>query len=144
MAGETVITIMGNLTADPELRYTSSGMAVVNFRIAATSKQWDKNQNKMVDKDPLFMRCTAFREFAENVAESLCKGDRVIATGSLRQNSYENKEGQKVTTIELNVDEVGPSLRFAQTTIQKNARKGQNNHSEIAQNRNLNNDQPPF
>lgn len=117
MAGETVITVIGNLTADPELRYTQNGLAVANFTIASTPREFDRQANDWKDGDALFMRCTAWREFAEHVAGSLTKGSRVIASGRLRQRSYETKEGEKRSSIELDVDEIGPSLRYATAQV---------------------------
>jgi single-strand DNA-binding protein len=112
MAGDTVITVVGNLTADPELRFTASGAAVASFTVASTPRTFDKGANEWKDGEALFLRCSAWRQLAENVAESLTKGTRVIAQGRLQQRSYE-KDGQKRTVIELEVDEIGPSLRFA-------------------------------
>jgi len=117
MAGDTTLTIVGNLTADPELRYTQNGLAVANFTIASTPRRFDKASNEWVDEDALFMRCTLWREFAEHVAGSLTKGARVVATGRLKQRSYETKEGEKRTAIELEVDEIGPSLRYATAQV---------------------------
>ena len=117
MAGETIITVVGNLTADPELRYTQNGLAVANFTIASTPRTFDKNTNEWKDGDALFLRASVWREFAEHVAGSLTKGSRVIAQGRLTQRSYETKEGEKRTTIEFEVDEIGPSLRYATATV---------------------------
>jgi single-strand DNA-binding protein len=117
MSGETIITVVGNLTADPELRYTQSGLAVANFTIASTPKVFDKTSNETKDGDPLFLRVSVWREFAEHVAGSLTKGSRVIAQGRLKQRSYETKEGEKRTSIELEVDAIGPDLRFATASI---------------------------
>lgn len=117
MAGETIITVVGNLTADPELRYTQNGLAVANFTIASTPKVFDRGSNDWKDGDALFLRASVWREFAEHVAGSLTKGARVIATGRLKQRSYETKEGEKRTSIELEVDEIGPSLRFATAQV---------------------------
>jgi single-strand DNA-binding protein len=116
---ETPLTIIGNLTADPELRYTQSGLAVANFTIASTSKIFDKQTNEWKDGDALFMRASCWREFAEHVAGSLTKGSRVVATGRLKQRSYDDREGNKRTAIELEVDEIGPSLRYATATVQR-------------------------
>lgn len=113
MSGETIICIVGNLTADPELRYTQNGLAVANFTIASTPKKFDRQKNEWVDEEALFMRCSVWREFAENVAQSLQKGSRVIAQGRLKQRSFENQSGEKRTVIELEIDEIGPSLRYA-------------------------------
>lgn len=117
MAGEAVITVIGNLTADPELRFTPSGAAVANFTVASTPRIYDRNTSEWKDGDPLFMRCSIWREAAENVAESLTKGTRVIATGRLVQRSYDTREGEKRTVVELQVDEVAPSLRYATAKV---------------------------
>src|SRR5687768_11361481 len=117
MAGETVITVIGNLTGDPELRFTPSGAAVANFTVASTPRTFDRQSNEFKDGDTLFMRCSIWREAAENVAESLTKGTRVIVTGRLVQRSYETREGEKRTVVELQVDEVGPSLRYASAKV---------------------------
>lgn len=124
MAGETIITVVGNLTADPELRYTQGGLAVANFTIASTAKVFDKQTNDWKDGDALFMRASCWRDFAEHVAGSLTKGMRVVATGRLKQRSYETKEGEKRTSLELDVDEIGPSLRYATAAV---TRTGQSN-----------------
>jgi single-strand DNA-binding protein len=117
MAGETIITVVGNLTADPELRYTQNGLAVANFTIASTPRTFDRAANDWKDGDALFLRASCWREFAEHVAGSLTKGSRVVATGRLKQRSYETKEGEKRTSIELEVDEIGPSLRYATAQV---------------------------
>lgn len=124
MAGETVITVVGNLTADPELRYTQNGLAVANFTIASTPRNFDRASNEFKDGETLFLRASVWREFAEQVAGSLTKGSRVIATGRLKQRSYETKEGEKRTSIELEVDEVGPSLRYATAQVTRTSRDG--------------------
>ena len=124
MAGETVITIIGNLTNDPELRFTPSGAAVANFTIASTPRQFDRQANEWKDGDTLFMRCSIWRDAAENVAESLTKGTRVIASGRLVQRSYETREGEKRTVVELQVDEIGPSLRYASAKVTRAQRSG--------------------
>jgi single-strand DNA-binding protein len=124
MAGETVITVVGNLTADPELRFTPSGAAVANFTVASTPRTFDRASNEWKDGDALFMRCSVWRQAAENVAESLTRGARVVVTGRLKQRSYETKEGEKRTVVELEVDEIGPSLRYATAKINKTARGG--------------------
>jgi single-strand DNA-binding protein len=121
VAGETIITVVGNLTADPELRYTQSGLAVANFTIASTPRSFDRASNEWKDGDALFLRASVWREFAEHVASSLTKGSRVIAQGRLKQRSYETKEGEKRTTIELEVDEIGPSLRYATAQVTRSA-----------------------
>lgn len=117
MAGETIITVVGNLTADPELRYTQNGLAVANFTIASTPRTFDRQANDWKDGEALFLRASCWREFAEHVASSLTKGSRVVATGRLKQRSYETKEGEKRTAIELEVDEIGPSLRYATAQV---------------------------
>jgi len=124
MAGETVITVVGNLTSDPELRYTQNGLAVANFTIASTPRNFDRASNEWKDGEALFLRASVWREFAEHVASSLTKGARVIATGRLKQRSYETKEGEKRTAIELEVDEIGPSLRYATATVSRAASSG--------------------
>lgn len=117
MAGETVITVVGNLTSDPELRYTQSGLAVANFTIASTPRHFDKATNDWKDDDALFLRASVWRDFAEHVAASLTKGTRVIAQGSLKQRSYETKEGEKRTSMELDVTSIGPDLQWATATV---------------------------
>lgn len=124
MAGDTVITVVGNLTGDPELRFTPSGAAVANFTIASTPRTFDRQSNEWKDGDTLFMRCSIWREAAENVAESLTKGMRVIAQGRLVQRSYETREGEKRTVVELQVDEVGPSMRYASAKVTRAQRSG--------------------
>lgn len=124
MAGDTVITVIGNLTADPELRFTPSGAAVANFTVASTPRSFDRQTNEWKDGDTLFMRCSIWREAAENVAESLTKGMRVIVQGRLVQRSYETREGEKRTVVELQVDEVGPSLRSASAKVTRAQRSG--------------------
>jgi|SRR5690606_1215823 len=118
-AGDITITVVGNLTDDPELRFTPSGAAVAKFRIASTPRYMDRQTNEWKDGDPLFLTCNLWRQAAENVAESLQRGTRVIATGRLRQRSYETREGEKRTVMELEVDEIGPSLRYATAKVQK-------------------------
>ncbi|OIJ36126.1 single-stranded DNA-binding protein [Rothia kristinae] len=127
MAGETIITVVGNLTADPELRFTPSGAAVANFTIASTPRTFDRQTNEWKDQEALFLRCSIWREAAENVAESLTKGQRVIAQGRLKARSYETKEGERRTSMELDVDEIGPSLRFATASVNRNQRSGGGN-----------------
>jgi single-strand DNA-binding protein len=126
MAGETVITVVGNLTSDPELRYTQNGLAVANFTIASTPRTLDRASNEWKDGEALFLRASVWREFAEHVASSLTKGSRVIVQGRLKQRSYETKEGEKRTSFELDVDEIGPSLRYAtaQVTRAASSREG--------------------
>jgi len=124
MAGDTVITVIGNLTSDPELRWTPSGAAVANFTIASTPRTLDRETQEWKDGEALFLRCSVWREAAENAAESLTRGSRVMAQGRLKQRSFETKEGEKRTVIELEVDEIGPSLRYATATVSKAARSG--------------------
>lgn len=119
MAGETLVTLVGNLTAEPELRYTQNGLAVVNFTIASTPKVFDRQANAMKDGEAMFMRCTVWREFAEHVAQSLTKGSRVIAQGRLGQRSYESTSGEKRTTYEVEIDAIGPDLRFATVVVER-------------------------
>lgn len=121
---ETVITVVGNLTADPELRWTQNGLAVANFTIASTPRTFDKQKGEYVDGDALFLRASVWREFAEHVAGSLTKGSRVIAHGRLRQRSYQDRDGQQRTSIELEVDEIGPSLRYATAQITRSQGQG--------------------
>lgn len=122
MAGETVITVVGNLTADPELRFTPSGAAVANFTVASTPRTFDRQSGEWKDGEALFLRCNVWRQPAENVAESLTRGMRVMVSGRLRQRSFETREGEKRTVMELEVDEVGPSLRYATAKINKVSR----------------------
>jgi single-strand DNA-binding protein len=117
MAGETIITVVGNLTADPELRYTQNGLAVANFMIASTPRTFDRQANEWKDGEALFLRASVWREFAEHVSQSLSKGSRVIAQGRLKQRSFETQQGEKRTVIELEVDEIGPSLRYATAQV---------------------------
>jgi single-strand DNA-binding protein len=124
MAGETVITVIGNLTGDPELRFTPSGAAVASFTVASTPRTLDKASNEWKDGEALFLRCSIWRQAAENVAESLTKGMRVIVSGRLQQRSYETKEGEKRTVIELQVDEIGPSLKYATAKVNRTTRGG--------------------
>jgi single-strand DNA-binding protein len=122
MAGDTTITVIGNLTADPELRFTPSGAAVANFTVASTPRTFDRASGEWKDGEALFLRCNIWRQAAENVAESLTRGMRVIVSGRLRQRSFETREGEKRTVIELEVDEVGPSLRYATAKVNKASR----------------------
>jgi single-strand DNA-binding protein len=124
VAGETIITVVGNLTADPELKFTQSGAAVTSFTVASTPRTFDKASGEWKDGDALFLRCSVWRQVAENVAESLVRGSRVLVTGRLRQRSFETREGEKRTVIELEVDEIGPSLRYATTKVNKVTRDG--------------------
>jgi single-strand DNA-binding protein len=125
MAGETTITVVGNLTSDPELRFTPGGHAVANFTIASTPRTFDPKANEWKDGETLFLRASLWRDPAENVAESLTKGTRVIVTGRLKSRTYETKEGEKRTVIELEVDEIGPSLRYAMAKVMRKARADQ-------------------
>lgn len=122
MAGETTITVVGTLTADPELRFTPSGAAVANFTVASNSRRYDKQSGEWKDDDALFMRCSIWRQAAENVAESLVKGTRVIVMGRLKQRSYETREGEKRTVMEVEVEEIGPSLKWATAKVNKVSR----------------------
>ncbi|MHA7240565.1 single-stranded DNA-binding protein [Arthrobacter sp. TMS1-12-1] len=127
MAGETVITVIGNLTNDPELRFTPSGSAVANFTIASTPRTFDRQSNDWKDGETLFLRASVWREAAENVAETLTKGTRVVAQGRLKSRSYDTKEGEKRTVMELEVDEIGPSLRYASAKVTRTQRSGGGN-----------------
>ncbi len=122
MAGDTVITVIGNLTSDPELRFTPSGAAVANFTVASTPRTLDKQSGEWKDGEALFLRCNIWRQAAENVAESLTRGARVVVQGRLKQRSFETKEGEKRTVVELEVDEIGPSLRYATAKVNKVSR----------------------
>ncbi|NKW26810.1 single-stranded DNA-binding protein [Rhodococcus hoagii] len=124
MANETVITIIGNLVEDPSLRFTPAGAAVANFTVASTPRTFDKQSNEWKDGQALFLRCNIWREAAENVAESLTRGSRVIVSGRLVQRSFETREGEKRTVVELEVDEIGPSLRYATASVNKANRGG--------------------
>ncbi|MGP9760214.1 single-stranded DNA-binding protein [Corynebacterium sp. AOP12-C2-36] len=126
MRGETPITVVGNLVDDPTLRYTPSGTAVANFRVASTPRRYDSQTNQWVDGEALFLQCNIWRAAAENVANSLNKGERVIVTGRLRQRSFETREGEKRTVFEVEADEVGPSLKYATCLTEKNPRNGGN------------------
>jgi single-strand DNA-binding protein len=124
MAGETVITVVGNLTADPELRFTPSGAAVANFTVASTPRTLDRQSGEWRDGEALFLRCNIWRQAAENAAESLTRGMRVVVQGRLRQRSFETREGEKRTVVEMEVDEIGPSLRYATAKVNKVSRQG--------------------
>jgi len=124
VAGDTTITVVGNLTADPELRFTPSGAAVANFTVASTPRIYDRQSGEWKDGEALFLRCNIWREAAENVAESLTRGSRVIVTGRLKQRSFETREGEKRTVMEVEVDEIGPSLRYATAKVNKASRSG--------------------
>lgn len=127
MAGDTVITVVGNLTGDPELRFTPNGAAVANFTIASTPRNFDRASGEWKEGETLFLRASVWREAAENVAETLRKGMRVIAQGRLKSRSYETKEGERRTSMELEIEEIGPSLRFASASVNRNQRSGGNN-----------------
>lgn len=120
--GETIVTVVGNLTADPELRFTQGGLAVVNLTIASTPRSFDRASGEWKDGEALFMRASAWREFAEHIAGSLTKGARVVASGRLRQRSYETKEGERRTSIELELEDIGPSLKYATAAVTRAAR----------------------
>jgi len=122
MAGDTVITVVGNLTADPELRFTPSGAAVANFTVASTPRMFDRQSGEWKDGEALFLRCNIWRQAAENAAESLTRGMRVVVQGRLRQRSFETREGEKRTVVEMEVDEIGPSLRYATAKVNKVSR----------------------
>ncbi|MGH3675708.1 MAG: single-stranded DNA-binding protein [Mycobacterium sp.] len=124
MAGDTTITVVGNLTADPELRFTPSGAAVANFTVASTPRIYDRQSGEWKDGEALFLRCSIWREAAENVAESLTRGARVVVQGRLKQRSFETREGEKRTVVEVDVDEIGPSLRYATAKVNKASRSG--------------------
>ncbi|QAU06627.1 ssDNA binding protein [Gordonia phage WilliamBoone] len=124
MANDTVLTVIGNLTADPELRFTPSGAPVANFTIASTPRYFDKQSNEWKDAEALFLRCNIWREPAENVTETLSKGMRVIAQGRLKQRSYQTKEGENRTSYELEIEEIGPALRYATARVNRTQRNG--------------------
>ena len=124
MAGETIITLVGNLTSDPELRFTPSGAAVANFTVASTPRTFDRQSNEWKDGEAMFINCSVWRQAAENVAETLTKGMRVIVQGRLRARSYETREGEKRTVVELEVDEIGPSLKYATAKVNRASRGG--------------------
>ena len=123
-AGDITVTVIGNLTNDPELRFTPSGAAVASFTVASSSRVLDKTTNEWKDGETVFMRCSVWRQYAENVAESLTKGTRVIVSGRLKQRSYETREGEKRQVMELEVEDVGPALRFATAKVNRVARQG--------------------
>ncbi|WP_113705187.1 single-stranded DNA-binding protein [Nonomuraea lactucae] len=144
MSGETTITIIGNLTGDPELHYTQNGVGVAAFTIASSARTYNKGVEKWEDGEVLFMRCSAWRDLGDHVAESLTKGTRVIASGRLRQRTYEASDGDRRTVMELTVDEIGPSLRFATAKPQKAARTGSNGHAGGSPADPWASDKPPF
>jgi single-strand DNA-binding protein len=123
-AGDITVTVVGNLTNDPELRFTPSGAAVASFTVASSSRVLDKATNEWKDGDTTYLRCSVWRQYAENVAESLTKGTRVIVTGRLKQRSYETREGEKRTVMEIDVDDVGPALRYATAKVNRVQRSG--------------------
>lgn len=127
MAGETPITVIGNLTADPELRFTPNGVPVANFTVASTPRTFDRQTNEWRDGEAMFLNCSVWRQFAENVAESLSKGMRVIVNGNLKARSYEDRDGNRRTSYEIDVNEVGPSLRFASAKVARNQSSGGGN-----------------
>ena len=143
MAGETQITLIGNLTGAPELRFTQSGAGVANFTVVSTPRTFDKQSGAWKDGDPLFVRCSIWRQPAENLVESVDKGDRVIVSGRLRQRSYE-KDGQKRTVMELEVDEIGPSLKFATAKVNRVERSGGGQKSQQQGSTDYFDDSPPF
>lgn len=130
MAGETQITIVGNATADPDLRFTPNGAAVANFTVASTPRTFDRRTNEFKDQETMFLRCTAWREMAENVAQSVQRGTRVIVQGRLKARSFETKDGENRTVFEVDVDEVGPSLRYATAQVHRNARPDQRDQAD--------------
>lgn len=132
MANDTNLTIIGNLTNDPELKFAPSGSAVANFTIASTPRTFDKNSNEWRDGEPLFMRCVVWKEAAENLAESLAKGMRVIAQGRLKSRTYETKEGEKRTVLELEIDDIGPSLKYQTAKVNRATRAPQQRSTEPA------------
>lgn len=129
MAGETIITLVGNLTADPELRFTPSGAPVANFTVASTPRTFDRNSNEWKDGDAMFLNCAVWRQAAENVAESLTKGMRVIVQGRLRSRSYETREGEKRTVFEVDVEEIGPALKYATAKVTRSSGGGGGSYS---------------
>jgi single-strand DNA-binding protein len=133
VAGETVITVIGNLTADPELRFTPAGHAVASFTVASTPRTFDRQSQEWKDGDALFLRCSVWREQAENTAETLTRGSRVVVVGRLKQRSFETKDGEKRTVVELDADEVAPSLRYAQATIRRTTRGGNGGQQQRGQ-----------
>ncbi len=133
MATEPTLTVIGNLTSDPELKFTGSGAAVANFTIASTPRVFDRTTNEWRDGDALFLRCSVWREYAENVAETLKRGNRVLAQGRLRQRTYENRDGERRTVVEMDIDEIGPALRFATASVYRAQREGAAPRSADAQ-----------
>lgn len=147
MAGDTVITVIGNLTADPELRFTQAGKAVANFTVASTPRTFDKASNQWKDGEALFMRCNIWGQPSEHVTESLTRGARVIVSGRLKQRSFETAQGERRTVVELEVDEIGPSLRYATATVNRMTRSGADERSVVNPTRlplSTQPDEPPF
>lgn len=142
--GDTNITVVGNIVADPELRFTPAGAAVANFRVASTPRRYNSQTNQWEDGEAMFLTCNVWRQAAENVAETLSKGMRVIVTGRLKQRSFQTREGENRTVFEIDVDEVGPSLRYATAQVNRNPREGGNNFSGGGQQRSNNNNQGGF
>ncbi|MGV0425683.1 single-stranded DNA-binding protein [Corynebacterium tuberculostearicum] len=142
--GDTNITVVGNIVADPELRFTPAGAAVANFRVASTPRRYNSQTNQWEDGEAMFLTCNVWRQAAENVAETMSKGMRVIVTGRLKQRSFQTREGDNRTVFEIDVDEVGPSLRYATAQVNRNPREGGNNFGGGGQQRSNNNNQGGF
>ncbi|MEY9988148.1 single-strand DNA-binding protein [Streptomyces sp. V4I8] len=132
MAGETLVTVVGNLTADPELRFTAAGVPVAGFTVASTPRVYDRDRSEFTDGEPLFLRCSLWRAAAENAAQSLTKGMRVIVTGRLRQRTFDDKEGQRRTAVEIDAEEIAASLTYATATVTKTYRPGAVSQSAAA------------
>lgn len=142
--GDTNITVVGNIVADPELRFTPAGAAVANFRVASTPRRYNSQTNQWEDGEAMFLTCNVWRQAAENVAETLSKGMRIIVTGRLKQRSFQTREGENRTVFEIDVDEVGPSLRYATAQVNRNPREGGGNYGGGQQQRSNNNNQGVF
>jgi len=142
--GDTNITVVGNIVADPELRFTPAGAAVANFRVASTPRRYNSQTNQWEDGEAMFLTCNVWRQAAENVAETLSKGMRIIVTGRLKQRSFQTREGENRTVFEIDVDEVGPSLRYATAQVNRNPREGGGNYGGGQQQRSNNNNQGGF
>lgn len=142
--GDTNITVVGNIVADPELRFTPAGAAVANFRVASTPRRYNSQTNQWEDGEAMFLTCNVWRQTAENVAETLSKGMRIIVTGRLKQRSFQTREGENRTVFEIDVDEVGPSLRYATAQVNRNPREGGGNYGGGQQQRSNNNNQGGF
>lgn len=142
--GDTNITVVGNIVADPELRFTPAGAAVANFRVASTPRRYNSQTNQWEDGEAMFLTCNVWRQAAENVAETLSKGMRIIVTGRLKQRSFQTREGENRTVFEIDVDEVGPSLRYATAQVNRNPREGGGNYGGGQQKRSNNNNQGGF